>query len=155
MENKEFNPAVIALCDFLKAHAGQTFTFRDWADGAGVKAATGYLRGVKEILGDALIKGEAEMPTTKIVGGYSYNLNEDYKPSEKSNPSENSKAVADWFRANEGKSVTLEQLSAELGFKVLSGHLSGARAILGKANITRTDVEVPTTEIKSVYSYNA
>ena len=155
MENKEINPAVIALCEFIKANPGKAFTFAEWADGAGVKRATGYLRGVKEILGDNLVKGEAEMPTSKIVGGYTYQTIEDYKPSEKSNPSENSKAVADYFRDHLGETFTLGQLSDALGFKVLSGHLSGARAILGKANIVREDVEVPSTEIKSVYTYNA
>lgn len=153
MENKEINPSVIALCDYIKGNPGKAMTFREWADGAGVKPATGFLRGVKAQLGDKLVIGEADVPATKIVGGYVYTQNEPFTPSEKSNPSENSKAVADFFRDHAGESYTLAQLSDALGFKVMSGHLSGARAILGKANIVRSDVEVECTETKTIYIY--
>ena len=150
---KEINPSVIALVDFMKSNPNTAFTFAEMADGAGVARATGFIRGLKAILGDKLVTGEKEVETSKTVGAYSYELNDkDYKPSEKSNPSDNSKAVAKYLCENEG-AFTLAELSDALGFKVLSGHISGARAILGKANIVKTEVERPTIEIKTSYTY--
>ena len=52
------------------------------------------------------------------------------------------------------QSSRARHISAALGFKVLSGHISGARAILGKGNVVKTMVERPTAEIKNVYIYN-
>lgn len=149
---KEINPSVLALVDFLKSNPNTAFTFAEMADGAGVARATGYLRGVKAILGDSLVIGEKEMDGVKTVGAYGFAQNEDYKPSEKSNPSDNSKAVAAYLRDNDG-SFTLDEMSEALGFKVLSGHISGARAILGKANVVKTEVERPIKEIKTSYTY--
>lgn len=151
--NKEINPSVIAIVDFMKSNPNTAFTFAEMADGAGVARATGFIRGVKAILGDKLVTGEKEVEVAKTVGAYGYELNDkDYKPAEKSNPSDNSKAVAKFLSENEG-SFTLAELSDILGFKVLSGHISGARAILGKANVVKTEVERPATEVKTSYTY--
>lgn len=149
---KEINPSVLALVDFLKSNPNTAFTFAEMADGAGVARATGFLRGVKTILGDNLVIGEKEVAGTKTVGAYSYVENEAYTPSEKSNPSDNSKATAQFLKDNDG-AFTLDELSEALGFKVLSGHISGARAILGKANIVKNEVERPIMEVKTSYSY--
>ena len=150
---KEINPSVIALVDFMKSHPNTAFTFAEMADGAGVARSTGFIRGVKAILGDSLIVGEKEVEVSKTIGAYSYQLNDaDYKPAEKSNPSEASKATAAYLKEHEGE-FTLAELSEALGFKVLSGHISGARAILGKANVVKTEVERPATEIKTAYTY--
>lgn len=151
---KEINPSVIALVDFMKANPGKSFTFAEMADGAGVARATGFLRGVKAILGDALEIGTKDVESSKTVGAYGYAHNEDFTPAEKSNPSDNSKAVAKFLSENDG-SYTLDELSEALGFKVLSGHISGARAILGKANVVKTEVERPVIESKTSYTYNA
>lgn len=153
MSAKEINPSVIALVDFMKSNPGKEFTFAEMADGAGVARATGFIRGLKAQLGDKLAVIEKEVPSTKEVGAYGYVKNEEFAPSEKSNPSDNSKAVAAYLRDNDG-AFTLDELSAALGFKVLSGHISGARAILGKGNVVKTMVERPTAEIKNVYIYN-
>ena len=150
---KEINPSVIAIVDFMKSNPNTAFTFAEMADGAGVARATGFIRGVKAILGDKLVVGEKQVVVNKTVGAYGYELNDkDYKPAEKSNPSDNSKAVAQYLQENEG-SFTLADLSNALGFKVLSGHISGARAILGKANIVKTEVELPAFETKTSYTY--
>ena len=150
---KEINPSVIALVNFMKANPNTEFTFAEMADGAGVARATGFIRGLKAQLGDALKVGEKEVESTKTIGAYGYVENDkDYKPAEKSNPSENSKAVANYLREHVG-SFTLAELSDALGFKVLSGHISGARAILGKANVIKTEVERPITEVKTSYTY--
>ena len=150
---KEINPSVIAIVDFMKSNPNVAFTFAEMADGAGVARATGFIRGVKAILGDQLVTGEKEVEVTKTVGAYGYVRNDEtYQPAEKSNPSENSKAVAKYLSENEG-SFTLAELSDALGFKVLSGHISGARAILGKANVVKTEVERPTIEVKTSYTY--
>lgn len=149
---KEINPSVIALADFLKSNPNVAFTFAEMADGAGVARSTGFLRGVKAQLGERLVTGEKEVEGSKTVGAYSYAANEPFTPAEKSNPSSYSKAVADYLKDNEG-AFTLDELSAALGFKVLSGHISGARAILGKANVVKTDVERPVMEVKTSYSY--
>ena len=151
---KEINPSVIALVEFMKANPGKSFTFAEMADGAGVARATGFIRGVKAILGDRLIVGEKEVESVKTVGAYGYALNDaNYKPSDKSNPSDNSKAVAKFLLDNAGESYTLAELSDALGFKVLSGHISGARAILGKENVVKAEVERPTIEVKTAYTY--
>lgn len=152
MSAKEINPSVIALVDFLKSNPGKAFTFAEMADGAGVSRATGFLRGVKAQLGDQLVIGEKEVPGVKTVGAYSYAANSEFTPSEKSNPSDNSKAVAAYLRDHDG-AFTLDELSEALGFKVLSGHISGARVILGKDNVVKTEVERPITEVKTSYSY--
>ena len=150
---KEVNPSVIAIVDFMKSNPNTAFTFAEMADGAGVARATGFIRGVKAILGDKLVTGEKEVEVSKTVGAYGYVLNDEaYKPAEKSNPSDNSKAVAKYLSENEG-SFTLAELSKVLGFKVLSGHISGARAILGKANVVKTEVERPAIEVKTSYTY--
>lgn len=149
---KEINPSVIALVEFMKANPNTPFTFAEMADGAGVARATGFLRGVKSILGDSLIVGEKEVAATKVVGAYGYQKNVEFTPAEKSNPSENSKAVAQYLKDSEN-SYTLAELSDALGFKVLSGHISGARAILGKENVVKTEVERPVIEIKTAYTY--
>lgn len=149
---KEINPNVIALVEFMKANPNKPFTFAEMADGAGVAHSAGFLRGVKTILGDALVIEPKELESTKSVGAYSYVRNEDFKASDKSNPSDNSKAVAKYLSENEG-AFTLAELSDALGFKVLSGHISGARAILGKANVVKTMVERPDIDVKNVYTY--
>ena len=149
---KEINPSVIAIVDFMKSNPNTAFTFAEMADGAGVARATGFIRGVKAILGDKLVTGEKEVEVTKTVGAYGYVFNEAHLPAAKSNPSDNSKAVAKYLSENEG-SFTLAELSDALGFKVLSGHISGARAILGKANVVKTEVERPATEVKTSYTY--
>lgn len=151
---KEINPSVIALVDFLKANPGVAFTFAEMAEGAGVAKSTGFIRGVKAILGDNLVVGTKTVSVSKTVGAYGYQKNVEYTPSEKSNPSENSKAVANYLASNEG-SFTLDELSEALGFKVLSGHISGARAILGKENVLKAEVERPASEDKTAYTYNA
>ena len=48
---KEINPSVIAIVDFMKSNPNTAFTFAEMADGAGVARATGFIRGVKAILG--------------------------------------------------------------------------------------------------------
>ena len=149
---KEINPSVIAIVDFMKSNPNTAFTFAEMADGAGVARATGFIRGVKAILGDKLVTGEKEVEVSKTVGAYGYVFSEAYLPSEKSNPSDNSKAVAKYLSEHEG-SFTLAELSDALGFKVLSGHISGARAILGKANVVKTEVERPAIEVKTSYTY--
>ena len=151
---KEINPSVIALVEFMKANPGKAFTFAEMADGAGVARSTGFIRGVKTILGDSLIVGEKEVESVKTVGAYSYSANVEFKPSDKSNPSDASKATAAYLQENEGKSFTLAELSEALGFKVLSGHISGARAILGKENVVKVEVERPVLETKTAYTYS-
>lgn len=72
---KVYSPEVLALVEVLRANPGKTYTFNDLANEAGVPAKTGYLAGVKAILGKDNIEigsTEVEYVATKDVKTYTF-----------------------------------------------------------------------------------
>lgn len=159
----EINPSAIALADVLRANPGKPLTFAEIADMAGVDPKkTGLIRTMKGILGaENLVIGKTEVhkPHMRKIGLYSYVKNEEFVPSEKSNPSAGSKAVAEYLLAHEGEEHSLAEIAAVLGLeaKPMSGYLAGAKAILGKANIVKVDKEIEADSVSEVntYTFNA
>ena len=153
-ELKQPNEFVIRLMDTLKSNPGQRYTFASLCEAAGVERKIGFISSMKAHLGENLKSDKAMVEDSKTVSAYTYNAPETpFVRTAKEEPSANSLAVANWFRDNEGNDITLADLSDALGFKVLSGHISGARAILGKENIVRSEIEVPVMVEKTVYWY--
>jgi hypothetical protein len=63
------------IVDFMKANAGKTLTWAEICKGAGVDCKTGYITGVKSVLGvDNLDFGETEVQvmTKRTVKTYTY-----------------------------------------------------------------------------------
>lgn len=74
---KTYSKEAIAIADFLKANAGKKLSLAEIAEGAGVKAESGYLRAVKAILGDKLTVGAKDLEVIRTikskVNSYTYN----------------------------------------------------------------------------------
>lgn len=148
-EKKPMSASAQAMSEVLKSNPGTKYTFTDLADLAGVEAKIGDLSSLRANMPE-LKSEKGSAPVAKKISVFTYNAPETPFES-KSQPSENSIAVANYFRENEGNSYSLAQLSDALGFKVLSGHIAGARAILGKDNIVRGDATITVDAEKTLY----
>lgn len=125
---KQISEMTQKVIDFLKSNDGVALSWKDIAEGV-PGAKTGHLTAAMK-----------QIPVMVSEAGSTYVYNEaEYTPAKDSKPSEESKAVAAVFKANPGAEFTLAELSEKVGFKVLSGHISGARAILGKDNVVRIE----------------
>lgn len=158
---KTLSASAEAVITVLKEHPGEALTFAEIANFAGISPRlTGVLSSVKRVLGEHLVIGSKEVmgESKHAVSRYKYTAPETpFTPSAKSEPSANSKLLADWFVKNEGKAATLAEISEELGQPVASGYLAGARAILGKENIVKDGEEIAYRPVKrtiNTYTYN-
>lgn len=148
-EKKPMSASAQAMSEVLKSNPGTKYTFTDLATAAGVEAKIGDLSSLRANMPE-LKSEKGNAPVEKKISVFTYNAPETPFES-KSQPSENSIAVANYFRENEGNEYSLAQLSDALGFKVLSGHIAGARAILGKDNIVRGDATITVDAEKTLY----
>lgn len=79
MANKVNQPSaeVMKLAETMKAHAGEKLTWAQLCELAGVENKTGYLAGLKKVLGDALTVAEKDVEvvvqTKRKVNSYTYN----------------------------------------------------------------------------------
>lgn len=75
MADKNPSPQAIAMAEVLRANPGKSYTIAELCEAAGVENKTGYMAGVKSILGKDNIDSEdreVEVTVTKTLKAYSF-----------------------------------------------------------------------------------